>query len=638
MADQKINLFVYGSLKDPGIFKSVCGFRFTLKPSKVNSTTLFAEMCLLAGHRRVSPDNVYYYAVPEEHSRIEGLLIRDVTSSAMAEIDRYEGKRYIRETVEVSAAGGHVTAQAYLLCKESMREHFGDRFHVNLIQELWIRKRIEKFFTKHTRPGERTVDAGFERKAKRELLGTTERDLIGSHYNTNVVSDYFIRHELSRPIQSIRHLYDEPEAVPFIKNYLSMVVKQVVLNQFEEKVHSQFRFELEQIRVSGRYYKRTLSLLVALQMVNANRSAIDLIASRCLETMPYKDHDLIDYVKYAVGAAESAFDQRVGRTYLERVYNNFQRGLIPMGVEIELSNLGHKAVSSQSGEDWSYDSFRYYYDFELDVLSWKVGGYIDDHSGSTDRQRRRGFLEFAPGRLSVGGELSRPVTADPWVLSQMLQGIVEFYEVQPHSLHLSFQLRKNQINKQQILPLGFVKCLLVLGGGIRQKGAGKLWISRMARNEIVQDLHGEELVFARTSKRRWYLGADEVANKAPSHSTTYVQQYKFIRLEQGRDYEPLIVCLKGLQLGFNPGDYLTTDQLKSSVKLRREYEELKRWAIEPTAISPNVRKKFLTVIREGLMNEQIHQPSHSLHYIEWVLSAVDVQLRMFNKQFAKPAG
>jgi hypothetical protein len=62
-----------------------------------------------------------------------------------------------------------------------MRKRFGDRFHVNLIHELWLRKRIEKFFDLHTRPGEKSIDADIERRARRELLGTTERDLVVTH-------------------------------------------------------------------------------------------------------------------------------------------------------------------------------------------------------------------------------------------------------------------------------------------------------------------------------------------------------------------------------------------------------------------------------------------------------------------------
>ncbi len=638
-AERKVNLFIYGSLRDPNIFKSVAGFSFTLEPSQTDPETLLAEPALLPNYRKLSPDNVYFYAVPDTSARIDGFVVYDVPLSTMAEIDKYEGKRYGRETVSVNTAKGLVEAQAYLTTRETMQRHFGDRFHVNLIHELWLRKRIEEFIKKLTRPGDPTADAELERRAHRELLATTERDLVMSHYRTDAISDYYIEHELDRPRPTIRHLYNDPQAQPFIENYLALVVRQVLLNQLDDKIQSNFRFELEHMRTSERYFIRSASLLAALQMINANSPAVDLIVSQCLETMPYPEHDLIDYVKYATRAADSLFDLRVARAHLERIRANLQPGIVPLGAEIELSNLGHRAVPLQKDEpktvDPIYDSFTYFRDFQLDVLCWKLGGYIDDHTGDADRPRRAGFLELAPGRLNIAGELSRPATPDPWLLNQLIHEIVTFYKVPPHSLHLSFQLRRNQIDHQQVLPLGFVKCLLVLGGGPERKHTGGLWVSRMGYNEITQRQFGEELVFARTSKRRWYLGGDLIADKAPAQSTTYVEQYKFIRLEKRANYEPLILCLKGLQLAYNPGDYLTVDQLRASSKLQRDYEQLKEWAAEPTEISPQTISRFLKAVQYGLMNEMHRRPAHRLHYIDWALSAIDVQLRMFNKQLRK---
>jgi gamma-glutamylcyclotransferase (GGCT)/AIG2-like uncharacterized protein YtfP len=647
MTKSKFNLFIYGSLRDRRIFQSVCGLSFTRKPSKISDKTLFSEPALLPHYRRVSPDNVYFYAVKAPSSRIEGFLIHDVPDRAMAEIDDYEGKRYQRETVTVNTAQGPVKAQAYLVSHESMQKHFGDRFHVNLIHELWLRKRIEKFIKRHTRPGERTVDAELERRAERELLATTERDLVMSHYRSDAVSDYYLEHELDRPRPSIKYLYDDPQAKSFIKNYLPLVIKQVLLNQLDEKIQAQYRFQLEHMyasrrfyrRSSERYFKRSVSLLIGLQMLNSNSSEVDLVIRKCLETMPYENPDLIDYIKYAAHAADSFFDRRVARSHLDRIHSNIQPGLVPLGAEIELSNLGYAAVEPQKTEqkafDSIYDGFKYFHDFRLDILSWKLGGYIDDHTGSTDQARRSGFLELAPGRLNIEGELSRPATSDPWLLNQLIHEIVAFYPVRPHSLHLSFQLRKRQIGKQKILPLGFVKCLLVLGGGAEVKATGHLWVSRMGYDEIKQYDYGEELIFARTSKRKWYLAPDVIADKTPAQATTHIQQYKFIRLEERANYEPLILCLKGLQLAYNPADYLTAEQLRTSKKLQREYEELKKWAEEPSEISPQTIKKFLNTVKDGLMNEGHRRPVHQLHYIDWALSAIDVQLRMFNKQLKK---
>ena len=639
MNEEKVNLFIYGSLRDRRIFQSVSGLSFTRKPSKINNETLLAEPALLPGYRKVSTDNVYFYAIVAPSSRIDGLIIYDVPAQAMLEINRYEGRRYDRETVRVNTAKGPVEARAYLATNESMKKHFGDRFHVNLIHELWLRKRIEKFIKKRTRPGEQTADAELERRADRELLATTERDLVISHYGRDTPSDYYLEHELDRPRPSIKHLYNDPQARPFIKNYLLLVLKQVLLSQLEEKIQSQYRFDLEHMRTSERYFNRSISILAALQMINANSPDVDRIIEQCLETMPYDKHDLIDYIKYAVQAASSIFHARVAHAHLERIRSSFQPGIVPLGAEIELSNLGPAAVepqrSAQKRTDPIFDGFKYFYDFRLDVLSWKLGGYIDDHTGSTDQARRSGFLELAPGRLNIVGELSRPATADPWLLNQLIHEITSFYNVRPHSLHLSFQLRKNQIDCQEILPLGFVKCLLVLGGGTEQKHTGRLWVSRMGYDEIKQYEYGEELVFARTSRRRWYLGEDQIADKTPAQATTYIQQYKFIRLEPRANYEPLILCLKGLQLAYNPADYLTAEQLKGSKKLQQEYEQLKSWSVEPTEISPRTISKFLNTVQNGLMNEGHRRPVHKLHYIDWALSAIDVQLRMFNKQLKR---
>ena len=74
MSEANVNLFIYGSLKDRRIFQSVSGLSFTRKASRVDKNTLLAEPALLPHYRRVSPDNVYFYAIEEFSSRIEGSI------------------------------------------------------------------------------------------------------------------------------------------------------------------------------------------------------------------------------------------------------------------------------------------------------------------------------------------------------------------------------------------------------------------------------------------------------------------------------------------------------------------------------------------------------------------------------------
>jgi hypothetical protein len=634
------NLFVYGSLREPTIFESVCGLTFTVKPSHVEEPQiLFAELAMLDGYRRVSPDNVYFYAVKEPSTKIQGFVIHNIPASVMAVIDKYEGKLYSRDTVLVNTASGPIEAQAYLNSRRDMKKRFGDRFHVNLIHELWLRKRIEDFFDRSTRPGEETPDADVERRARRELVGTTERDLVVSHLGHEAVSDFYLERELSRPVPSIRCLYENEQVRPYIANYLSLVIRQVVLNQFEHHIRFRYRFELNQMS-SSRYYMRTLSILTALRMLNTNSTALEMVLQRYLETMPPTGrYDLMDYVKYAISAADSLFDNRVAHSVMHIVRQNLQPGLIPMGAEVEFSNLGYRAVMKNiSDKDDVFDGFRWFDKFALDVLTWKMGGYIDDHSGEFT-PGRCGYFELAPGRLNQAMELSKPVTGGPWVLSQLIREMVAFYPIAPHSLHLSFQLRRKQIGHQTVLPLSFVKCLFVLGGGTQISNTGQMFVTRMSQDEIRQDRYGEELVFARTSKRVANLsGEEEDGNEPQFQPVNTVQQYKFIRLDGRANYEPLIMALKGLQLSINPGDYLTPRQLASSPRLQEEYEELKDWAAKPTQVSQQMQRDFLDTIREGLAREGHHKAYHKLHYIDWALGAIEMQIQLFNDQLRKTSG
>ncbi len=635
--ESTVNLFVYGSLRDPEILRSVCGYAYTLAPGPRDSRTLWGESAILPYHRRLSPDNVYCYAVPDPDARIEGFIVFDLPASALAEIDRYEGKYYTRETVKVNTSRGLTEAQAYLVSRTKMRKRFGDRFYVNLIHELWLRKRIDRFFEMHTRPGEHSPDATIERRARRELMATTERDLLAVQMDQSSVSDYFIEREFDRPSPSIRELKSESQSRPYLANYLTLLVKFVLLNQIEQQVQSRYRYEMERLATSPRYFNRSISLLIALRMINVNQSVVAMIQRRCLDSMPPEGpYDLIDYVKYAITAADNLLDERVVTSMIEWVRTNHQPGLIPLGTELEFSNLGFRAVSRNPADrDPDFNGFLYFNDFCLDVLSWKLGGYVDDHTGRSCA-RRQGFLEMAPGRLNIVGELSKPATNDPWILNHLIREIAAFVPVKPHSLHLSFQIRKRHMHNDKVLPLSFVKCLLAIGGGIQEDAQGRVWVSRMQHDEIEQNVYGQELVFARRSKRKFHISADDIAVDRPaSYATTYVQQYKFIRLDSRANYEAMIMALKGIQILYHPADYLTAEQLAHSAALRAQYRKLKDWSQNPSPLSHRTIGRFIDAIRKGLLRERHGKPAHKLHYIDWVLGAIDVQLRMFNKVVEK---
>ena len=65
-----------------------------------------------------------------------------------------------------------------------------------------------------------------------------------------------------------------------------MILRQVLLNQFDEQMQIRYRFELEHMRPSLRYFARSVSLLAALRMINANRSVVEPIVENGLEHHP----------------------------------------------------------------------------------------------------------------------------------------------------------------------------------------------------------------------------------------------------------------------------------------------------------------------------------------------------------------
>ena len=80
---------------------------------------------------------------------------------------------------------------------------------------------------------------------------------------------------------------------------------------------------------------------------------------------------------------------------------------------------------------------------------------------------------------------------------------------------------------------------------------------------------------------------------------------------------------------------MTTEQLATSRRLRNEYEELKQWALNPTPITRRTKGRFLDAIYDGLMHEANNRPYHKLHYIDWALGAIDLQIRLYNQRIEK---
>ena len=642
MAAKTFNLFVYGTFMDGQLFRWVTGRDYAL-PSQARAApdALEAREAILAGHQKISPDGMYRYAIPRRRHRIKGYLIYALPNELMEAIDHYEGRRYIRTKVTVHQEAHRIRAFTFLANEKALRQDFGDRFRVNLKHEHLITKRVEEFLAE--RAAESTDSAILPRyrvAAEEELRGLTIRDLVRARLESGSVADYFLKQELSRPLASIHDLSKDPQAQPYLRNYLGLVIRQVFFNQTEQKFFEQFRFDLDHMGLSPRFYEHTTSSVAALRMLNNRGSLLGKLTHGLINDFDFQRHDLLDIVAWAIHAAESLYDTRMASGTFRWINENLEGGLLPLGAELEFSNVGHAVIdaydTAPGTKDQVFDGFRYFRNFALPALTWKLGGHIDDHQAHGPDHNLRGFLEFSPGSFSTEPKLSVPATKDPWLLAQLIHQLIRFYSVKPHSLHLSMQLLRHQHDPQGILPLDFAKCLLVLGGDPQPTADSGLAISRMLADEIGSPEYKDGLIFARTARRR---ATAEDRQEDPTvlrpARPSLVQQFKFIRLGAHINYETLILALKGLQLALDLSDYITPEQLEQHPHLQGQLNELIAWSRKPKPIPPNVVGRFCAVTFEGLSKERHFRLAHKNTYVQWALDRLVHQIAEFNQKLAE---
>ena len=96
-------LFVYGTLREPGI----CGGVLGRVPGSVPA--------ILHGYVRHGVRGEAYPAIiPQAGSSVRGLLYENLSTGELALLDAYEGDEYARSLVEVDTGQGTVTVWAYV--------------------------------------------------------------------------------------------------------------------------------------------------------------------------------------------------------------------------------------------------------------------------------------------------------------------------------------------------------------------------------------------------------------------------------------------------------------------------------------------------------------------------------------------
>ncbi|MCK4622884.1 MAG: hypothetical protein KAT62_11795 [Desulfuromonadales bacterium] len=256
-------------------------------------------------------------------------------------------------------------------------------------------------------------------------------------------------------------------------------------------------------------------------------------------------------------------------------------GQVPLGAELEFSNLGYRASFEHSfgrhGQDQPFRNFIYFHQFFLEDVSWRLGGYLDHHV----RLRRYlsvpwigGFFEYNLVRIDYPRRYSLPLTRDPGFLARYIQRVVAFNRcVAPHSLHLNVEC----VDQGALLvpQLSDYLCLLLLGGDLTVDDDGRLCERRFARNELIKMVQ----------QRRHESLFDHIHH--------LVTEYAFLRLSATRGYDDwlsLILALAGFNRVSDLGRYCL-----------EPLGDLLYWAHQPQALAGQEIESFLAKVEQGML-------------------------------------
>ena len=635
---KNFNLFVYGTLMDPIVFRAVLGKRLISDQRSADGVNVFhADRAVLGGYKKISPDNTYLYAVPDKGHRTNGYIIRDLPPESLPALKTYEGNNYSRKRVKVQTSRGSEEAVVFIGKIKQLEHAFGHTFRDALKQEILLEKKIDNAI-REAELKQLHTDEDLLRKAVAELSGSKIRDIIRTHFEGGGISDYAIRHSLTdTPLPDYAPLRDDPAMKALAPYYLKMVIRQVVFNQFEERIRREFRYELDHLPQLEAVYERVPSSLVALRILNQNRTVLDVVVADSLGGLDFQSSHLVDDVRHAIAASDALYDPKPIKAHLDFVREHMGFGHMPLGAELEFSNIGHEVIrdpQAHSVTDRIYDGFIYFDTFGLDKLTWKLGGHIDDHHRKTPGVPRRGFFEVALGNISIEANISKPITRDPWILNQLIHQTLQFYDVTPHSVHLSMQLRsQHRPDRDRALPLSVLKCLFAIGGDPIKSEDGSLRIRRLSTGEILRLKPKPNLLFSEISKRFSSGSEPYLPAVRQKSSGVYVQQFRFLRLSRKLNYEAIAMGLKGIQISLRPGTFMTGSQWEQNRKHHDLFEGLLEWGNNPTAISEADIEEFLGHVQDGLMKERRGKPAHDPAYIAWSISQLKTSLNEFNKAF-----
>lgn len=606
-------LFAYGTMRNAYNRKLVTGQAFETEPA------------ILFNYRRIHPRNGYPFAVRWRGSKIEGLVIYGITPEALEKIDEYElvGTLYRRKVVRVlllNDSEQFINAYVYIGIPEALKPYFQKGIEQDDRIEEFVEKGVNKYLEGREDLCHIEAPGSLALQVREELLSEETHSLVRQYFHDVGLPPFIIKHELQRAsLPSLDWLKHTPKAVAYADQYLKLAVKLMVFNQLEERFRHEFR---SQVKVHAPCYWHTISTLMALKLLVSHSQHVRSALAQLNVDRYNPAYTYVDYTVAAIFIAEELYTQEWVQEVVAWMQAHRRVGIVPLGAEIEFSEIGGKAIGAKEGDDPRFDSFFYFYDFDLMRRGWKLGAHVDDHGFlTTSHTRVRGFLELAFGRYRLLGDVSKPATQDPWILSQLIDLAIRYLDLRPHSLHLSLQTEGAQ-PFQKIPDPEYLLCLLILGGDLREDDDGILREMRIYREEILRP--DGAVYFSRFNKH----------HKEPGENNwSSVIEYQFPRSSFDYDYQPLIMALKGLQIAANPYPLWDFPSCPYDDWHRELQTQLVHWAADPTPVSSQSISRFLDLVGKGLEHEsrRIGYASYT-DYAERMLRTMEYQLTLRNKR------
>jgi gamma-glutamylcyclotransferase (GGCT)/AIG2-like uncharacterized protein YtfP len=602
-----IGLFVYGTLMSEPLLYSLTGRRFPRRRAT------------LEGYERILPNQGYPYVVPKSGGQVEGFLVEEVDDDSLRTLDAYEdeGRLYLRRPVEVNVDGSRAACDTYVGNVEALRAQFGVEVEVDRRVRAFLEARVHSLLSDLADGGAVLADPRVRTRARAELLGEQIGELVETHFRFPPLFRALAERQLRRTnLPTLARVKADPTLRRYAEHYLRLAVRHIIFNQLEEMIRRDY---YGAVWVPDPFYERTISCLVALTFLNRNRLVVRELMRTVGADRLQDAWDYIDYAVHGVLIADKLYDPPTVEKLLHRIRDHRQVSVTPLGAECEFSRLGAAAVSDPGGEDPEYDGFRYFPDFYLLRRTWKLGGHVDDHRVHEDpRERRRGFLEYAFGRVSLLGHLSKPVTNDPWILNQLVNQAALFVEVPPHSLHLTFDVAR-PIRTTGANEVPHLLVMLLLGGDFRERPDGSVHEARVGSGEIV-DAEGH-LYFFEENRHVAEEPAEDIAGRSePAYRP--VVEYKFPRLRLNHDFEPLVVALKGYHIAQNPRVFSSDFRVLDEPAIADEAAALRAWAVRPTALAAHDIADFVAAVEAGLTVEDHGHLGHTGAYVDRMVASI----------------